>query len=328
MLTTLSVPNILITCRLIGVCIVKWSCIDTVGKTPLIRLQRLDANKSGTVLLKLENRNPLGSVKDRIARSMVEAAEAEGILEPGATIVEATSGNTGIGLAWIGAHRGYRVILTMPETMSVERRRLLKALGAEVVLTPGSGGMNAAAERAEQLVVERGAVMMRQFSNPANPAAHERTTGPEIWEDSGHNVDVFVAGVGTGGTITGTGRFLRTVNPEVELIAVEPDDSPVLSGGTPGPHRIQGIGAGFVPEVLDTAILNRIVTVGAEEAGTVARRMAMEEGIFAGVSAGANVAAALRIAGDPAYAGKTIVTIVCDTGERYLSTWLYEEDRQ
>jgi cysteine synthase len=304
------------------------TCIDTVGNTPLIGLQRLDADAPGRVLLKLENRNPLGSVKDRIARSMVEAAEEEGILTPGATIVEATSGNTGIGLAWIGAHRGYRVILTMPETMSVERRRLLTALGAEVILTPGNGGMNAAAERAEELVLERGAIMMRQFSNPANPRAHEKTTGPEIWEQSGKKVDVFVAGVGTGGTITGTGRFLRTVHPGVELIALEPEESPVLSGGSPGPHRIQGIGAGFVPEVLDTTLLSRVVTVSAEEAGAVARSLATEEGILGGVSGGANVAAALRIARDPAYAGKTIVTIVCDTGERYLSTWLYEEEKQ
>lgn len=302
--------------------------IDTVGETPLVPMSRMDAEFPGTVLLKLENRNPLGSVKDRIARSMVEAAESRGELQPGSTIVEATSGNTGIGLAWIGAQRGYRVILTMPETMSLERRRLLSALGAQLELTPGSGGMKAASERAEEIEREtKGAVLMRQFSNPANPRVHEETTGPEIWRQSEEKVDVFVAGVGTGGTITGTGRFLRSKSPTVEVVAVEPHDSPVLSGGNAGPHRIQGIGAGFVPEVLDVSLLSRVVTIEAEEAGSTARRLATEEGIFAGISAGANVAAALRIASDPHYAGKTIVTVVCDTGERYLSTWLYEEEQ-
>ena len=303
--------------------------LETVGATPLIPLMRLDAGLPGRVLLKLENRNPLGSVKDRIARSMVEAAEADGRLKEGSTIVEATSGNTGIGLAWIGAHRGYRVILTMPETMSLERRRLLEALGARLVLTPGSGGMRDATARAEEIVAETpGAVMMYQFSNAANPAAHERTTGPEIWEQSGQTVDVFVAGVGTGGTMTGTGRYLRKVSKSVELIAVEPTDSPVLSGGEGGPHKIQGIGAGFIPEVLDTSLLNRIITIGSDEAGRTTRRLATEEGIFAGISAGANVAAALQVAADSRYKGKTVVTVVCDTGERYLSTWLYEEENE
>ncbi len=302
--------------------------IDTVGETPLVPMSRMDAELPGTVLLKLENRNPLGSVKDRIARSMVEAAEARGELQPGSTIVEATSGNTGIGLAWIGAQRGYHVVLTMPETMSLERRRLLTALGARLELTPGSGGMKAASERAEQIEREtNGAVLMRQFSNPANPRVHEETTGPEIWRQSGEKVDLFIAGVGTGGTITGTGRFLRGKSPTVELIAVEPHDSPVLSGGNAGPHRIQGIGAGFIPEVLDVSLLSGVVTVEAEEAKSTARRLATEEGIFAGISAGANVAAALRMASDPRYAGKNIVTVVCDTGERYLSTWLYEEEQ-
>nr|MDA3951303.1 cysteine synthase family protein [Spirochaeta sp.] len=223
---------------------------DTVGATPLIELRNLDRDLPGRVLLKMENRNPLGSVKDRIARSMIDAAEANGELRPGGTIVEATSGNTGIGLAWIGSHRGYRVILTMPETMSAERRRLLRGLGAHVELTAGSGGMRSASERAREIVeTTDGAVMMNQFSNPANPGAHEATTGPEIWEATGGEIDVFVAGVGTGGTITGTGRFLRSVKPDVELVAVEPADSPVIAGGSPGPHGIQGIGAGFIPEV-------------------------------------------------------------------------------
>jgi len=302
---------------------------ETVGTTPLVPLARMDREMPARVLLKLENRNPLGSVKDRIALSMIEAAERSGELKPGGTIVEATSGNTGIGLAWIGAHRGYRVILTMPETMSAERRRLLRGLGAHLELTPGSGGMRAASERAGQFVAEQpGAVMMNQFGNPANPAVHERTTGPEIWEQTGGGVDVFVAGVGTGGTITGTGRFLRSRSRAVQLIAVEPADSPVLSGGVAGPHKIQGIGAGFVPDVLDVSLLDGVETVTAEEAGATARRLATEEGIFTGISAGANVAVALRLAGDPKNEGKTIVTVICDTGERYLSTWLYEEDQR
>lgn len=301
--------------------------VATVGRTPLVAATRLDRDLPGTVLFKLENRNPLGSVKDRIARSMIEAAERDGTLRPGATIVEATSGNTGIGLAWIGAARGYNVVLTMPETMSGERRRLLRALGARLELTPGSGGMRTASQRAREIVEEiEGAVMMSQFSNPANPAAHEATTGPEIWEQSHGGVDVFVAGVGTGGTITGTGRFLRSKKPSVELVAVEPSDSPVISGGEAGPHVIQGIGAGFIPEVLDTELLSAVLTVDGAEAGAAARRLATEEGIFSGISAGANVAAALRLAADPKYEGKTIVTVVCDTGERYLSTWLYEGD--
>ncbi|MFP4151816.1 MAG: cysteine synthase A [Alkalispirochaeta sp.] len=302
---------------------------DTVGATPLVAMARLDGNLPGKVQLKLENRNPLGSVKDRIALAMINAAERSGTLKPGGTIVEATSGNTGIGLAWIGAHRGYRVVLTMPETMSAERRRLLRGLGAHLELTPGSGGMRAASERARQIVSDNaGAVMMNQFANPANPAVHEATTGPEIWEQTRERVDIFVAGVGTGGTITGTGRFLRTKQPEVELIAVEPEDSPVLSGGEAGPHKIQGIGAGFVPEVLDTSILTGVETVSAEEAGATARRLATEEGVFTGISGGANVAVALRLAEDPKNEGKTIVTVICDTGERYLSTWLYEEDQR
>jgi cysteine synthase A len=275
----------------------------------------------------MENRNPLASVKDRIARGMILAAEKSGELAPGGTIVEATSGNTGIGLAWIGAQRGYRVILTMPETMSLERRRLLRALGAQLELTPGSGGMGSASERAREITSRTaGAVMMNQFSNPANPNAHESTTGPEIWRDTDGGVDVFVAGVGTGGTITGTGRYLRKQRSNIELVAVEPADSPVLSGGEPGPHGIQGIGAGFVPEVLDTSLLTRISTVETATAGATARKLATEEGVFTGISGGANVAAALELAGREEYEGKTIVTVICDTGERYLSTWLYEEE--
>jgi cysteine synthase A len=291
----------------------------------MITLHRLGSDLPGTVVVKLENRNPLGSVKDRIGRSMIAAAEADGSLQPGATIVEATSGNTGIALAFLGAAKGYPVILTMPETMSLERRRLLQAMGAHLELTEGSLGMNGAVARAEEIVRKTpGARMMYQFSNPANPQAHEETTGPEIWRDTKGNIDVFVAGVGTGGTITGVGRALRAKNPAVHLAAVEPAESPVLSGGDPGPHKIQGIGAGFVPPVLDRSLLSEVVKVTAEEAGDVARKLATLEGIVTGVSGGANVAAALRLARREANRDKTIVTIVCDTGERYLSTWLYE----
>lgn len=301
------------------------SIADSVGNTPMVQLNRLCADLPGNVLVKLENRNPLGSVKDRIGRSMIAAAEADGSLAPGATIVEATSGNTGIALAFLGAAKGYPVILTMPETMSLERRRLLQALGARLDLTEGSLGMNGAVARAEEIVRETpGARMMYQFENPANPQAHEETTGPEIWRDTTGEVAIFVAGVGTGGTITGVGRALRAHNPAVQLIAVEPAESPVLSGGEPGPHKIQGIGAGFIPPVLDRSLLSEVVTVTAEEAGSAARELATVEGIVTGVSGGANVAAALRLAQREENRGKTIVTIVCDTGERYLSTWLYE----
>lgn len=301
--------------------------VDTVGNTPLVELARMSADLPGRVLVKLENRNPLGSVKDRIGAAMIADARDRGLLPPGATIVEATSGNTGIALAWVGASLGYQVVLTMPDTMSSERRRLLSSLGAQLELTPGESGMRGAVERAEEIVNERDhAVLMRQFANPANPAVHERTTGPEIWRQTGGAVDAFVAGVGTGGTITGVGRALRDRNPAVHLIAVEPAVAPVLSGGSPAPHGIQGIGAGFVPPVLDRSILDRIETVQIEEAGAAARRLAREEGIVAGISAGANVAAALRLAAEPAYENRVIVTVVCDTGERYLSTWLYEEE--
>lgn len=302
------------------------SVVETVGGTPLVPLSGMARDLPARILVKLENRNPLGSVKDRIGKAMIEAAEESGDLGPGSTIVEATSGNTGIALAFIGAAKGYPVILTMPETMSIERRRLLAALGARMELTDGSRGMNGAVERAESIVREiPGAVMMYQFSNPANPAVHEETTGPEIWRETAGEVDIFVAGVGTGGTITGVGRALRRHKTTVQLVAVEPTGSPVLSGGEPGPHVIQGIGAGFIPPVLEQDLLDRIVTVEAEDAAKTSRRLAREEGIFAGISAGANVHAALELAHDTANRGKTIVTVICDTGERYLSTWLYEE---
>lgn len=305
------------------------SIVDTIGNTPLIPLNRMCRGMPGRVLVKLENNNPLGSVKDRIGRAMIEAAEKQELLNPGATIVEATSGNTGIALAYVGAVKGYTVVLTMPETMSIERRRLLVALGARVVLTDGARAMNGAVERAEEILRDTpGAVMMKQFSNPANPAAHETTTGPEIWDQSGGTVDVFVAGVGTGGTITGVGRALRARKPSVKLVAVEPANSPVLSGGTPGSHTIQGIGAGFVPQVLDRSLLDRVIAIDGEDAARVSRRLAHEEGIFSGISAGANVHAALQLAADEQYRDKTIVTVICDTGERYLSTWLYEEASQ
>ncbi|MDX9979105.1 MAG: cysteine synthase A [Lentisphaeria bacterium] len=302
------------------------SIVDSVGHTPLVRIHRVLDGAPATVLLKMESRNPLSSVKDRIAVAMVADAEAQGRLPPGGTIIEPTSGNTGIGLAFVAAAKGYKLILTMPESMSVERRRLLAILGAEVVLTPAETGMPGAIAKAEELTANTpGAWMPGQFSNPANPEAHYRTTGPEIWRDTKGEVDLFVAGVGTGGTITGIGRYLREHNPEILIFAVEPENSPVLSGGSPGPHKIQGIGAGFVPAVLDQDLLDDVITVAAAEAGDMARRLAREEGILCGISAGANVAAAVRLAKLPEHEGKTIVTVICDTGERYLSTWLFED---
>ncbi len=301
--------------------------LDLVGNTPLVKLNKLGSGINATILLKLESFNPMSSVKDRIGLAMIRAAEKVGALKPGGTIVEATSGNTGIALAFAGAALGYKVVLTMPETMSLERRKLLKIFGAELELTPGQLGMRGAVERAKELLKELpGAIEVSQFANPANPEIHYRTTGPEIWEQSGQKVDIFVAGVGTGGTITGAGRYLREKNPGVKLIAVEPDASPVLSGGQPGPHKIQGIGAGFVPEVLDTQLIDEILQISAEDAGATARRLAREEGILAGISAGGNVFAALEVAKRPDSAGKTIVTVICDTGERYLSTWLFDEE--
>jgi cysteine synthase A len=299
---------------------------ETVGRTPLVRLKRLGAGLPGEVVVKAEFFNPLHSVKDRIGVAMIETAEASGEIGPQTTIVEPTSGNTGIALAFVCAARGYRLILTMPETMSVERRQLLQALGAEVVLTPGDKGMKGSIERARELVAEIGdAYLPLQFANPANPAIHRQTTAEEIWADTAGEIAVFVAGVGTGGTLTGCAEAFRARQAKVQVVAVEPEDSPVLSGGTPGPHRIQGIGAGFVPEVLRTELIDEIITVPAAEALTTARRLAREEGILAGISSGANVWAALQVAARPQNSGRLIVTVLCDTGERYLSTDLFSE---
>lgn len=299
--------------------------LEKVGGTPLVEISN-KLNKGGArVLAKVEFFNPGGSVKDRIAVAMVDAAERAGILKPGATIVEPTSGNTGVGLALVAAVRGYHLILTMPETMSIERRKLAAAYGAEIVLTPGSAGMKGAIAKAEELRDTKGAVILQQFENPANPAYHEKTTGPEIWADADGQVDAFVAGVGTGGTLTGVGRYLRAQKPDVAIYAVEPDTSPVLSGGAPGPHKIQGIGAGFVPRVLDTKLITQVIPVSAENAGRTARAAAAQEGLLVGISSGAALFAALELAKRSDYAGKTIVVLLPDTGERYLSTWLYAE---
>jgi len=279
-----------------------------------------------TIAVKLESRNPAGSVKDRIAKAMIEAAEADGSLLPGATIIEPTSGNTGIGLALVAAAKGYPLVLTMPDTMSVERRHLLNIYGAELVLTPGASGMKGAIEKAEELqAATPGSFMPQQFKNPANPDVHRRTTAEEIWKDTEGDVDIFIAGVGTGGTITGVATALKPRKASLKIVAVEPKDSAVLSGGSPGPHKIQGIGAGFIPEVLQTDLIDEIALVTAEDAGETSRRLASEEGILAGISAGANVWVALEEARKPENKGKLIVTVICDTGERYLSTWLFEE---
>lgn len=300
---------------------------EAIGNTPLIALDRLGRGLPGRVLGKAEFCNPLSSVKDRIGVYMIRAAEAEGKLGPNTVVVEPTSGNTGIALAFVCAARGYRLKLTMPDTMTQERRQLLRALGAELVLTPGSEGMRGAIKRAEELVAELGdAFMPLQFANPANPQAHRETTAEEIWRDTGGEVDAIVAGVGTGGSITGIAEALKPRRPGFQAIAVEPAASPVLSGGQAGPHRIQGIGAGFVPEVLDTGLVDEIITVANEDAFATARRLAREEGILAGISAGANVWAALQVAARPQSAGKVIATILCDTGERYLSTDLFAEE--
>ncbi len=302
--------------------------IDTIGKTPLVRINRLGAGLPGTVLVKLESFNPLSSVKDRIGAAMIRAAEEGGRLAPGGTIIEPTSGNTGIALAFVAAARGYRLILTMPETMSAERRQLLRILGAELVLTEAARGMQGAVDRARELVdATPGAIMLQQFENPANPAAHEASTALEIWEDTEGAVDVLVAGVGTGGTVTGTGRTLKSRKPGLRVVAVEPAESPMLSEGRPASHKIQGIGANFVPGVLDRGLIDEILTVTADEAGEMTRRLAREEGILAGISSGAALTAALRIAARPEMAAKTIVAVLPDTGERYLSTWVFEEYR-
>ncbi|KGM13736.1 cysteine synthase A [Cellulomonas bogoriensis] len=297
-----------------------------IGNTPLVRLNRVTDGAEATVVAKLEFYNPANSVKDRIGVSIVDAAEASGQLPAGGTIVEATSGNTGIALAMVGAARGYDVVLTMPETMSKERRALLRAFGAELVLTPGSEGMKGAVSRAEQIVAERpGAVLARQFANEANPAIHRATTAEEIWNDTDGQVDIVVAGIGTGGTITGVGQVLKERKPELKMIAVEPAESPILNGGPPGPHKIQGIGANFVPEILDTEIYDEVVDVDAETSVDVARRAAREEGLLVGISSGAAIHAAVQVAKRPENAGKLIVVIVPSFGERYLSSILYAD---
>jgi cysteine synthase A len=303
------------------------SQLELVGHTPLVEVQRVAARRSlrARLLVKLESYNPAGSVKDRTALAMIEAAERDGILRPGSTIVEATSGNTGVGLAFAAAVKGYAVVIVMPETMSVERRRLVAAYGARLELTPGAEGMKGALARAETLRASiDGAVTLGQFVNPANPAVHAATTGEEVWNDTEGGVDVFVAGVGTGGTVSGVGKALKAHRPEVEIVAVEPDASPVLSGGTAAPHKIQGIGAGFVPETYDGNVVDRILRVTNEEAVAATRELAVVEGMLCGISSGAAFSAALRLAADEAYAGKTIVALLPDTGERYLSTGVFD----
>ncbi|MDR0327192.1 MAG: cysteine synthase A [Planctomycetaceae bacterium] len=301
------------------------SILETVGNTPLIRINKLNKGKAD-VLVKVESFNPAGSVKDRVAIAMIEAAEKNGILKPDTVIVEPTSGNTGIGLALIAAVKGYRLILAMPDTMSMERRKLLKAYGAELLLTDGKLGMKGAIEMAK--TVAKGipnSFIPQQFENPANPAYHRRTTAEEIWRDTDGQVDVLVAGVGTGGTITGVGGLLKERKPSVKIIAVEPEESPVLSGGSPGPHKIQGIGSGFIPAILNREVIDEIITVLSEEAGATARSAALEEGLLVGISSGAALKAALDLSRSPKYEGKMIVTVLPDTGERYLSGWLYED---
>ena len=300
---------------------------DLVGNTPLVQLQNLPEEEQvkANIIAKLEYLNPGGSVKDRIALSMIEEAEQQGILKPGSIIVEPTSGNTGIGLAWIARAKGYRAILTMPETMSIERRNLLRARGAELVLTPGAQGMKGAIAKAQELAATlENAVLLQQFENPANPLKHYRTTAEEIWRDTEGQVDVFVAGVGTGGTITGVGRRLKELNPKIEIIAVEPDASAVLSGEQPGPHKIQGIGAGFIPGILDRGVIDRIIKVTEHDALLTGRRLSLREGLLTGISSGAAAFAAIQIGREAGYENKNIVVLLPDTGERYLSTPLFD----
>jgi len=299
--------------------------LERIGGTPLVKINKLNQG-AAEVVAKVEFFNPGGSVKDRIAFAMIEAAEKAGLLKPGALIIEPTSGNTGVGLALVAAVKGYHLILTMPETMSVERRKLAAAYGAEIVLTEGAQGMKGAIAKALELQKQNpGSFIPQQFENPANPAYHQAHTGPEIWTDAEGKVDAFVAGVGTGGTLTGVAKYLKERNPAIRIYAVEPDTSPVLSGGKPGPHKLQGIGAGFVPGVLDTGIISEVITVSAENAGKTARAAAAREGLLVGISSGAALYAALELAKKPEFAGKRIVVLLPDTGERYLSTWLFSE---
>lgn len=299
----------------------------TVGNTPMVMLNRITDGMPGKVAVKMESRNPLYSVKDRIGVAMIEAAESKGLINAETKLIEPTSGNTGIALAFAAAAKGLNLVLTMPESMSLERRRLLKVLGAELVLTPAEKGMPGAIAAAEQLVAETpNAIMLQQFENPANPAIHKATTAEEIWEDTGGEIDIFVAGVGTGGTITGVASALKPRKESLKAVAVEPISSPVISGGQPGPHKIQGIGAGFIPGNLDTELVDEVMQIDHEQAGEMARMLAKEEGILCGISAGGNVYAAVEQAKRPENEGKLIVTVVCDTGERYLSTWLFEEE--
>ncbi len=297
-----------------------------VGNTPLVRINKISDGAPATIVAKLEFYNPANSVKDRIGVAIVDAAEAAGELPPGGTIVEATSGNTGIALAFVGAARGYRVVLTMPDSMSKERRALLRAFGAELILTPAAEGMQGAVTRAEQIAAERpGAILARQFANAANPEIHRRTTAEEIWADTDGQVDIFVAGIGTGGTITGVGQVLKARKPGVQIVGVEPKESPILNGGAPGPHKIQGLGANFVPEVLDTTVYDEVIDIDSDTAVALARRAATEEGLLVGISSGAALAAAIQLANRPENAGKLIVTVVPSFGERYLSTVLYQD---
>lgn len=299
--------------------------LETIGNTPLVRIQKLNTGKA-EVIAKVEYFNPGGSVKDRIGLAMIEAAEKSGTLQPGGLIIEPTSGNTGIGLAVAAAVKGYRMILTMPETMSIERRKLLAAYGAQIVLTPGAEGMAGSIAKAKELQAQNpGSFIPQQFENPANPAYHVTHTAEEIWRDTCGKVDAFVAGVGTGGTLSGVGKGLKTHNPELQLIAVEPSDSPIISGGKAGPHKLQGIGANFIPKTLDTKIIDRVMPISAEDAGRTAREAAAKEGLLIGISSGAALFAALELSKEPQYGGKRIVVLLPDNGERYLSTWLFSE---